>query len=194
MQTNSIAGGAARRGFLKSMAAYGAAVLAPEILAAAQHAHKTMHGAAPVKLKYLDFQTAAELEAITSGIIPSGATPGAKEAGVVYFIDHALAGFLHDARPVYRKGMEEARNQSRRMFPSSSSIAALSADELARLLESIEKTEFFEAVRTHTIMGFLASPAHGGNRGEAGWKLIGLEMRDRWEPPFGFYDDPRNSL
>ena len=34
---------------------------------------------------------AAEIEAIAARIIPSDATPGAREAGVVYFIDRALS-------------------------------------------------------------------------------------------------------
>ena len=33
--------------------------------------------------------------------------------------------------------------------------------------------KFFEAVRVHTIIGFLADPKYGGNRGYAGWKVIG---------------------
>jgi gluconate 2-dehydrogenase gamma chain len=33
--------------------------------------------------------------------------------------------------------------------------------------------EFFETVRLHTILGFLADPEYGGNRDHAGWKLVG---------------------
>ena len=33
--------------------------------------------------------------------------------------------------------------------------------------------EFFGVVRMHTIVGFLADPKHGGNRGYAGWKVAG---------------------
>ena len=56
------------------------------------------------------------------------------------------------------------------------------------LVRSIEDTPFFETVRTHTILGFLASPEEGGNRNMAGWKLLGIDGRMVYEPPFGYYD------
>ena len=33
--------------------------------------------------------------------------------------------------------------------------------------------KFFEMVRAHTIMGFLAHPKYGGNRDYAGWRVTG---------------------
>ena len=62
-----------------------------------------------------------------------------------------------------------------------------------RLLQAIEKTEFFELVRTHSILGFFGNPSYGGNRELAGWKLIGFEDRFQFEPPFGYYDDPAHT-
>ena len=44
------------------------------------------------------------MEALASLIIPSGSTPGAREAGVIYFIDKALATFDRDKREAYRQG------------------------------------------------------------------------------------------
>jgi len=41
-------------------------------------------------------------------------------------------------------------------------------------------------------MGFLASPAWGGNRDKVGWKLIGFEDAGAFQPPFGYYDTPGN--
>jgi hypothetical protein len=35
-----------------------------------------------------------------------------------------------------------------------------------------------------------ALPSWGGNRNEAGWKLIGFEDAHVFRPPFGYYDDP----
>jgi gluconate 2-dehydrogenase gamma chain len=74
------------------------------------------------------------------------------------------------------------------MFPGSVSIAALSNKQQLELVQAIEKSAFFEALRVHTLLGFLGSPAYGGNRGQVGWKYIGFEDRMRWEPPFGYYD------
>ena len=56
------------------------------------------------------------------------------------------------------------------------------------MLTAIEHSRFFAAVRTHTITGMLASPVHGGNQNEAGWKLIGFEDTLNFKPPFGYYD------
>ena len=38
---------------------------------------------------------------------------------------------------------------------------------------TVPPAKFFEAVRFHTIIGFLADPKYGGNRDYAGWKVIG---------------------
>jgi hypothetical protein len=60
------------------------------------------------------------------------------------------------------------------------------------VLTAIEKTDFFELVRLHTIMGFLAKPEYGGNYKRAGWKLIGFEDQMTYQPPFGYYDAEEN--
>ena len=52
----------------------------------------------------------------------------------------------------------------------------------------MEKTPFFNTVRTHTIIGFFASPVHGGNQDKIGWKLIGYDDSLNFKPPFGYYD------
>ena len=61
-----------------------------EIAAAQTHAHEAVKSGAPPQFQTLDAATAGEIEALTSQIIPSGESPGAREAGVVYFIDRAL--------------------------------------------------------------------------------------------------------
>jgi gluconate 2-dehydrogenase gamma chain len=129
-----------------------------------------------------------EISAIASQIIPSDDSPGAREAGVIYFIDRALATFDADKRGLYTKGLEDAERKRAELFPGSKNIAELHAEQQIRLLEAIETTEFFEQVRTHCIMGFFGNPSYGGNRDLAGWKLIGFE--DHFEPPFGYYDGP----
>ena len=122
-------------------------------------------------MQYLDAATAAEIETLAAQIIPAGDDgPGAKEAGVIYFIDRALATFDEDKRGLYREGLKAAR--------------------AAKSLSEIEHSEFFETLRQHTVMGFLASPAWGGNRDKIGWKLIGFDDSGAFQPPFGYYDTP----
>jgi Gluconate 2-dehydrogenase subunit 3 len=64
----------------------------------------------------------------------------------------------------------------------------LTSAQQIQLLTTVEKTEFFELVRLHTIMGFLAKPEYGGNYNQAGWKRIGFDDQMIYEPPFGYYD------
>lgn len=140
------------------------------------------------RFSWLDSATAAEIEAIASQIIPDDDTPGAKQAGVIYFIDGALAGYDLDQRELYQRGLAETQVKRAAMFPGSSSIASLAKDQQIALLKAIEQTEFFQQVRRHTVLGFFGHPKYGGNRGLAGWKLIGVEHQMEYQPPFGYYD------
>src|SRR5438034_1458526 len=144
-----------RRTLLRSSLALG--LLGAEQLEALQHAHRAAQSGA-ARLEYLDPRTAAEIEAIASAIIPSNEKPGAKEAGVIFFIDRALATFDRDKRELYRTGLAQAQEKRTSIFPGTASIAALTNDQLIALLTSIEKTEFFETIRTDTVIGFLAAP------------------------------------
>lgn len=165
----------------------GLLALWPEILAAQDHAR---HAAATpgTAFTYFDRQTAAEIEAIAAQIIPADETPGAREAGVIYFIDHALGTFDKDSQEPYKSGLADLQAKRAAMFPGSTSIAALKPEQQLALVKSIDGTPFFETVRTHTIIGFLNSPDQGGNRDYIGWKLLGMDQRMVYQPPFGYYD------
>jgi gluconate 2-dehydrogenase gamma chain len=160
------------------------------VLTAQQHAHDVMRAAQPAALSVLSEAEAREIEALAAQIIPTDTSPGAREAGVIYFIDHALATFDADKRALYTEGLRQAQDKQRELFPASQSIATLQPDQQIRLLYAIENTEFFDRLRTHTIMGFFGDPSYGGNRDQAGWKLIGFEDTHHFEPPFGYYDGP----
>jgi gluconate 2-dehydrogenase gamma chain len=154
----------------------------PDVLRAQQHAH------AAAAFEYLDPHTAREIEAVAAQIIPSTDGPGAREAGVIYFIDRALASFATDDRETYRSGIAYVQDERKKLFPESSSIASLSDPQQMSLVRSIEKSKFFDLLQTHTVLGFLGSPSYGGNREGIGWKQIGFENRMVWEHPFGYYD------
>ena len=159
----------------------------PEVLAAQEHAHRA--AAAPgTALSYFDRATAAEIEAIAAQIIPTDETPGAREAGVIYFIDHALSTFDQESQSHYKSGLAELQDKRASMFPGSTSIAALKPEQQLALVKSIDGTPFFETVRTHAIIGFLNSPDEGGNRDYVGWKLLGMDPKMVYQPPFGYYD------
>ena len=66
-----------------------------------------------------DFE-ARTVEAICERIIPGGdGDAGATEAGVVYYIDLALAGFSISLQNVYRLGLRELELDCRRLYGTS---------------------------------------------------------------------------
>src|SRR5438105_553141 len=179
---------ATRRQWLSTCLAMAAC---PDVLAAQQHAH-TAAESATTHFETLDADTAAEIEAIAAQIIPSTGGPGAREAGIIHFIDRALSTFALDDREVYHTGMADLQRKRKQLFPNSTSIASLTDHQQMILIRAIEASSFFELLRTHTVLGFLGSPSYGGNREKTGWHQIGFEDRMAWEPPFGYYDAQAN--
>ena len=162
--------------------------MSPEVLAAHRHARHAAAQPAPPHFETLDAKTAAEIEAIAAQIIPSTGGPGAREAGVIFFIDRALSSFAAAEIETYRTGMAELQTKRKDLFPNSTAIASLTPDQQTALIRTIEKSDFFELLRTHTVLGFLGDPSYGGNRDKTGWRQIGFEDRMVWQPPFGYYD------
>src|SRR5688572_18612327 len=59
-------------------------------------------------LKFFTAAQAREVEAIAAQIIPADELgPGAREAGVLRFIDLVLASFERENQPEYRAGLQE---------------------------------------------------------------------------------------
>jgi gluconate 2-dehydrogenase gamma chain len=139
----------------------------------------------------LRFLTAAEARVVAAAcdrIMPGDESgPGAMEAGVVIYIDRQLAGPYGTDRYRYTKGpfvesgpehgyqgkaspREIYRDGLPQLGPG---FPDLELDKQDELLRSIEKTFFFQLLRTHTIEGMFCDPLHGGNAGMIGWQLIG---------------------
>ena len=185
--------GTSRREFLvHSLAGVGAAWVAAN-LAGIEEAEAFVQQAAragqPATYAFFTPAQAAEVEAMAAQIIPTDSTPGAREARVVNFIDRALTTFEKDRQADYRKGLDElgradqaARSRPRAAFPR------CSAEQQIQVLTAMERTPFFNLVRTHTITGFFASPVHGGNADKVGWKLVSYDDSLNHTPPFGYYD------
>ena len=175
-----------RRGFLT--AAGSAAWLAagwPAILAAAEQAAAARDAGAAFETLAPD--EAADLAAIAAQIFPTDALPGANEAGVVYFMDSALHTFMAGAKEPVLAGLQALNAKAAAVQPGAR-FAKLPVDEQTRLLQANEATPFFGTVRFLTVAGMFSLPVYGGNRGYAGWKLLGFEHRHFWQPPFGADD------
>jgi gluconate 2-dehydrogenase gamma chain len=189
-------GDASRRQFLLgSVSGLSSAWLAlrwPTILAAQAHAHQATQSGDPVPFQFLSSEQALEVEAMAAQIIPADDTPGAREARAVYFIDRALTTFDREKQAAYTQGLKDLQIKTQELFANNNKFSDLTSEQQIQLLTTVEKTEFFELVRLHTIMGFLAKPEYGGNYNQAGWKLIGFEDQMTFEPPFGYYDSEYN--
>jgi gluconate 2-dehydrogenase gamma chain len=181
-----------RRSFLmRSGGALGAGWLAlhwQALSAAATHAHEVAAGKADHTLKVLTPAQARDVEAITSRIVPSGDTPGAREAGVVYFIDHVHAGPYAGSREEFLAGVTAFQEEFARSQPGVGSFADLDAAAQFAYLKSVESTPFFGSMKFLTLVGLLALPAYGGNADKLGWTLVGFVDQHAWTPPFGHYD------
>ena len=184
--------GRSRRKFLAdSVAGLNAAWVAANyhgILAAQEHVQLATKAGQQPRLAFFNEAQAAEIEAMAAQIIPTDDTPGAREAHCLYFIDRALTTFARASQPAYSKGLQDLEEKTRQLYPEASKFSALTSEQQIQTLKAIEKTPFFNMVRTHTVIGFLSRPVHGGNYDKVGWKLIGYDDSLNHKPPFGYYD------
>jgi len=160
----------------------------PGILAAQEHAHTVAESGRATTLGFFSPDQAVEIESVAAQIIPKDETPGAREAGTIYFIDRALTTFDEDKQAAYREGLKDLQAKTHEMFPNAEKFSDLNPAQQVQVLTAIERTAFFGQVRLHTIVGFFANPEYGGNQEKIGWNLIGFEDKFAWEPPFGHYD------
>ena len=146
------------------------------------------NGSVKVPLRFFTEAEARVISAACERIFPNDAAgPGATEAAVVIFIDRQLAGPYGRDKYRYTKGPfvesypehgYQAKDAPRDIYRQGlrdlgDGFASLPMDAQIQKLASIEKSRFFQLLRTHTIEGMFADPMHGGNAGLIGWQLIG---------------------
>ena len=135
----------------------------------------------------------ATIEAATARIIPTDGDPGARETGVMDYIENALKGYDGEHLTVYIDGVQELDRLAREKFDSETftSLQAQEQDQVLMLLEE-KRSPFFAQLLEHTMQGFYGDPRHGGNRDRASWKMIGFPGPSDplgYQPPFGWYDE-----
>jgi len=181
-----------RRRFLRVMGgALGGAWLTfdlSKVAAAAHAAQRAQDEPGEPSTAFLSQAELADVDAITAQIIPSDATPGAREAGVALFIDRALATFFGRLAPDFRSQLAAFRLRCQSEHPEVSSFAALSPAQQIDFLKQVERTPFFARMRLLTLVGLFAMPKYGGNRDGVGWQLLGFQDQHIFSPPFGYYD------
>jgi gluconate 2-dehydrogenase gamma chain len=148
---------------------------------------QSQNGDVRIPLRFFTAAEARVVEAACGRIFPSDESgPGAKEAGVVVFIDRQLAGPYGRDKYRYTKGpfveslpehgyQGKATPQQiyREGIKQLGDFAGLPPAEQDQRLRAIETTTFFRILRQHTIEGMFSDPMHGGNAGLIGWQLIG---------------------
>jgi gluconate 2-dehydrogenase gamma chain len=124
--------------------------------------------------RFFSADEARTVDAICERIIPADRDPGARQAGVVNYIDIQLTRPFKRYQRVYREGIAAVDTASRGKF--SRPFIGLTADRQVEVLNDIEENSktFFELILTHARQGFYGDPRHGGNRGMASWKMVGL--------------------
>jgi gluconate 2-dehydrogenase gamma chain len=123
------------------------------------------------------------LEAMVDRLIPTDTLgPGAKDAGVVTYIDRALGSALASSRPAYAAGLAALDRYAR--ASRGKGFLELSDRDKDSLLMDVESgtatpglfagssAQFFGLVLGHTRQGMFGDPFYGGNKNFAGWDLL----------------------
>jgi gluconate 2-dehydrogenase gamma chain len=180
-----------RRDFLTGAgSAFGLALVASHWPAiAAAHAHAAVAAADPgaATLGFLAGDDARDVEAIAAQIIPTDDSPGAREAGALYFIDRSLQTWQATMAENFRHGLKDFQQGFAAAHPGPRFADADSGTQIS-FLTSVESSDFFGGVRALTLIGLFALPQYGGNRDGIGWRLIGFSDQHAFSPPFGYYD------
>ena len=119
---------------------------------------QTTQAAAANGLSFLSPLEAADIDAVTAQIVPTDDTPGAREAGVMQFIDRALGTFLSHLAGDYRAQLAEFQSAFRVRYPDAASFASLASDAQIAYLKTVDRTPFFEATRLLTLLGMFTMP------------------------------------
>lgn len=142
-----------------------------------------------IPLRFFSEAEALVVAAAAARVFPSDEVgPGARETGVVIYIDRQLGGpwgqdrhrytqepFVEDAPPelgyqgkatprqIYRQGLKDLKD-----------FDLLDPAAQDEKLKQIERTLFFSLLRRNTIEGMFCDPMHGGNIDMLGWQLVGF--------------------
>lgn len=131
-----------------------------------------------------------EIEAITARLLPTTDTPGAPEAGVVWFFEKSFGSVMSEQLEFARRGLADFQAGIPAEFPGAQRFSDLDEADQDAYLAAQEDTPFFGLVHFMTLCGFFGMSSHGGNRDHVGWQLLGFPTAHHtaWQPPFGYYD------
>ena len=129
------------------------------------------------------------LEAIGGRIFPTTDTPGAREAGAIWFIDKAYGSILADSLAADRLLLADFQSGVTPAYSGAELFSDLDEADQDAYLTRHQHTKFFNKVRFMTLAGVFGIGTWGGNRHDIGWKHVGMDGPPHaWTPPFGYYD------
>jgi gluconate 2-dehydrogenase gamma chain len=178
-----------RRQFLVLSAASIGGVLVYSLDRRAIHLSAQENKSVRIPLRFFSQAEALIVAAAAARIFPSDdAGPGAREAGVVIYIDRQLAGpWGRDLRRYTQgpfdenfppelgyQGQATPQEIYRRALKDLKGFDKLAPPQQDLKLTEIEDSLFFELLHRNTIEGMFCDPLHGGNADMVGWQLIGF--------------------
>jgi hypothetical protein len=180
-----------RRLFLQGSGTVAGGVLAragiPAFVAATQAACSAREAGAA--FENITIAEARELDAMAARILPTTDTPGAREAGVIWFIDQTYGSIYADFLESDRALLADFQSGVADAFAGAELFSDLSDADQDVYLESRERSELFQAMWFKTLAGVFGLSSWGGNQDNVGWKLLGLDgPPGAWTYPFGYYD------
>ncbi len=164
-----------RRIFIKSAGlAFGSVLLFPACLKQSSIYH------------FFSNEEALCMIALCEQIIPKDSSPGATNAGVIFYIDKQLSGIFQYDQETYRTGIKNLQdycsNKSGKSFEKHSAEDQI---QIMKLMESNQMSEtewsgknpanFFNLLLSHTMQGFYGSPIHGGNKDNISFKMLRID-------------------
>jgi gluconate 2-dehydrogenase gamma chain len=184
--------------------------LTPQLIAQANEHARAAAAESSRAFKFLTPLEAADFDAFAAQIIPStDGSPGAREAGVVYFADYALTVLNPEQQKDFRGALAALHAATLKAQPGAASFASLSSENQIAVMKTMDKppgsaeatnglaaasglggkdAEAFAGLRAMVLTGTFCDPSLHGNRSKVGWNLIGFDDQSYWAPPFGYYD------
>ncbi|MDR1344795.1 MAG: gluconate 2-dehydrogenase subunit 3 family protein [Tannerellaceae bacterium] len=128
------------------------------------------------------------LIALCEQVIPADDTPGATDAGVIFYIDTTVARYFPETVSRYKTGIASLQTYCLREHGSSFETLAQSVqtDIMKRMdtgdfpsedgWEGVSPKSFMSMLTEHTMQGFYGPPRHGGNRNYASYRMLKLDF------------------
>lgn len=165
-----------RREFIKSASlAFGSVLLFPSCLKQKS------------SFRFFTPEEASCIIAFCEQIIPKDESPGATDAGVIYYIDRQLYGVFHYDQETYRTGIRNLQTWCNLKYGKTfETIVPEDQIKILKMMQSNELNEsewpeskpadFFNLVRAHTMQGFYGSPIHGGNKDYMSFEMLRIDF------------------